>query len=93
MDRTEAGGTAFSAVLWAEDDADRLALELLAPKAAVVQMVTSKIPSWRSPESRASAEKVLLDVFGLPADVAQSYAGHIVNGRRGNSSFSEWLGR
>jgi len=93
MDRTEDGGTVSSAVLRAEDDADRLALELLAPKAVVVQTVTSAISSWRSPESRASTVKVLLDVFGLPADVAQSYAGHIVDGRRGNLSFAEWLGR
>lgn len=77
--------------LGVEDWADRLALELLAPRSDVVRRLTCSGVSWRNEEAFAVATTELTSVFGLPAETARRYGEMIVRGKRGTRSFREWL--
>lgn len=69
MDRSADGNIQLSPVLLAEDKADRLALELLAPASNVIgdQKISGE------PASEKSLSMVLAGKFGLPASVGASY--------------------
>lgn len=91
MERTASGSISQIAVLEAEDRADRLALELLAPRRIVVDRLMSRGMQWREPAAFAVAEALLVQDFGLPAPVAKHYGRLLVTGCRGPRSFREWL--
>lgn len=73
MDRSADGDIRLSPVLLAEDKADRLALELLAPAATVIEDQKGS----RKPASEVNLATVLSDKFGLPQSVAVSYGKYL----------------
>lgn len=89
MERPETGLPTVS-VLDAEDRADRLALELLAPLQRLVELMRqSEAP--RGYRSRLSyLEGVLCDVYGVPADPAMAYSKYILK-TLGEPTFRDWL--
>jgi hypothetical protein len=68
-----------------ESRADRLALELLAPRADVVRRVRSAGGSW------ASATEILVGRFGLPRAVAAGYAESLGPARPRPMALRDWL--
>lgn len=92
MERTAGGAVAQMSVLEAEDRADRLALELLAPRHVVLERLARRRIRWEEPEAFGTAQALLVEEFGLPAAAARGYGRLLVMGCRGPSSFMDWLG-
>jgi hypothetical protein len=69
MDRAPDGNIRIASLLLAENKADRLALELLAPASEVV----GEEMNPKKPTSGAKITEILVGKFGLPATVAASY--------------------
>lgn len=78
--------------LEAEDRADRLALELLAPRGAVLNRLKAQNIRWRTTSAVRTASQMLKREFGLPAAVAETYGRMLVLSQRCARSFREWLG-
>ena len=74
LDREPDGVTASREVDEVELDADRLALQLLAPEAVVLDAL-EPVPQG---ERRAAAQVLLVNRFGLPGQFAQRYAAGLV---------------
>jgi hypothetical protein len=94
MERTGAGGYASRAIFTAEERADRLALELLAP-AADVWAAISNLPeadgqSYQALHRRAA--DLLVERYGLPEAQAQSYAKWLLRQAGYRPGVREWLG-
>lgn len=92
MDRDRLGRIARAGVLDAEDRADRLALELLAPRVAIVADCERHGIAMGDPASAGELRELLTSKYGLPQQCAQRYAQHLVGRSRGRGSFREWLG-
>lgn len=92
MDRSPDGAIFRLDVLQAEDVADRLALELLAPYATAVDWLEELKVQWREPSAFDVAKEALMRCFGLPGSVAGQYGQQLVMSRRPARSFREWLG-
>lgn len=90
LERNAAGNVDRIDILVAEDAADRLALELLAPKEQVLRRVGLKTEPSGQPQQVAT--RVLVRDFGLPPSAAKRYANFLVNGQTPPRSFREWLG-
>lgn len=91
MDRTKDGDIFQGSVLKAEDNADLLALELLAPSREIYSRLPIKAGgSFR--EVMNHATQFLKNDFGLPDSVAKLYAYHLVDKLTYGSSIREWLG-
>lgn len=92
MDRHPNGTVTTSQILSAEDRADRLALELLAPRSNVrIRMQKLGI----APTNGDCGERVaqfLEHDFGLPGDIAAAYARMIVVSLGVTPSVRDWLG-
>jgi hypothetical protein len=92
MERQPDGVLGCGRIAGAESQADRLAVELLAPAAEVQRRVARIGP----PSSFQGGVDLTVDVltsdFGLPAVVAGPYAKLIIRSWRGGPSFREWLG-
>jgi hypothetical protein len=89
MPRTAQGSIDQGAILRAEDRADRLALELLAPAADVLAAATT-MPS--TPFERARELTGLLQQqYGLPLVVARTYAAALAK-QTSRPSVAEWFG-
>jgi hypothetical protein len=67
LDRDERGNPANATIARVEEDADRLAFEILAPG----QHIVTNVPSWRERNALIAA---LVDTYGLPAQQASRYA-------------------
>jgi hypothetical protein len=67
LDRDQAGNAMSPEIAVAEDDADRLAYELLAP----TDHLAAHVPNWRD---GASLERMLVKDYGLPIPQAIRYA-------------------
>lgn len=91
LNRGPAGYALEDAVVEAEDFADRLALELLAPRRAVTQVLSSSGISVRDDGAADAAAGILRGRFGLPPVAAERYAQHILSGIRGSPTFRDWL--
>jgi hypothetical protein len=91
MDRAWSGEVAHIQTLDAEDRADRLALELLAPRTEVLRALASSSPH---DSSRFSSRVIdlLCSQFGLPGDVAERYSPLLTAAARPRMTFREWLG-
>lgn len=77
----------------AECDADRLALELLAPEREALALVRATGTGGETYTARASrAAAVLAARFGLPPAVAEGYARGLLHRLTGGPSVAEWLG-
>jgi hypothetical protein len=91
MDRTVAGAVKTIKALEAEDRADRLALELLAPRREVLERMKKSGVSWQDEAIIPLSREILREEFGLPAVAADSYGRFLVAGRRSSCSIQEWL--
>jgi hypothetical protein len=91
MDRSAAGTVERLAILAAEDRADRLALEILAPRTVVLTRLEALEVQWREPAALVIAEETLVKEFGLPEVAGRSYGRMLVMSRRAPRSFKEWL--
>lgn len=70
MDRSPKGNVVSDAIEEAEKDADRLALELLAPSEEALE----EVRSYPSEQRREVLVRLLVNVYGLPATLAAYYA-------------------
>jgi hypothetical protein len=92
MERDTQGDIQNAAVLRAEDRADRLALELLAPQETALALVKSAITGITGyPARLEAAQAALLAHFSLPVPVARPYAAQLVKLAGGQATFMEWL--
>jgi len=92
MDRGWSGEVVHMQTLEAEDRADRLALELLAPWAAVVAVATATGLAFDNAEAGAAIARIIQGSFGLPGPVAARYSPLVLSGLRRPQSFRQWLG-
>ncbi|MCI0410470.1 MAG: hypothetical protein L0191_18235 [Acidobacteria bacterium] len=92
MERSAVGEVNRLDVLAAEDRADRIALELLAPRQTVLERLEARKIRWRERSAVTAATEILVEEFGLPVTVAQEYGRSLVLRRRSTRSFREWLG-
>jgi hypothetical protein len=92
MERTPAGRVERLQILEAEDRADRLALELLAPKETVLARLAEKGVDWRSAAVHTLVREILTQEFGLPDTVAELYGQMLVMQQQHPASFRQWLG-
>ena len=92
MERGTDGVVDKISVLAAEDAADRLALELLAPRNEVLARLDAAGTEWKAPAAFEKAAELLRNEFGLPLLAAERYSDVLVLSRRPSRSFREWLG-
>jgi hypothetical protein len=92
MERRGDGVLGCGRIVGAESQADRLALELLAPACEVKRRVARSRENRRFDEAARVAWEILISEFGLPAVVAEPYGKLIARSWRGDRSFREWLG-
>ncbi|MDQ3775288.1 MAG: hypothetical protein M3461_13525 [Pseudomonadota bacterium] len=91
MERSALGEVNHLDVLAAEDRADRIALELLAPRQTVLERLEAK-RIRREHSAATAATEILVEDFGLPLAIAQEYGRSLVLSRRSTRGFREWLG-
>lgn len=91
LDRGPNGLASRLEAIDSEDGADRLALELLAPRTEAVSRMAAAGIKWRNTDALSVAAAILSREFGLPCDVAKRYASLIVFGRRFPRTFRQWL--
>ena len=91
MDRSETGDVRQIRILEAEDRADRLALELLAPRVAILSRLRDEGILWKEPSAFELVSETLKQAFGLPEFVAEYYGRMLVMVHRPAGSFREWL--
>jgi hypothetical protein len=90
MERGDQGQLPVSAIWDAEDRADRLALELLAPWDAVLARADLTPPTY--PQRLEALTALLTHTFDLPADLIPLYARQILRALGKGPSFLEQLG-
>ncbi|MBI4497316.1 MAG: hypothetical protein HY689_05400 [Chloroflexi bacterium] len=93
MERRPDGVLGCGPVADAEAQADRLALELLAPDAEVERRVALSGRPVAFAAGRRHLVAALTTDFGLPQAVAASYGAGLARAWWGGPSFREWLGR
>jgi hypothetical protein len=91
MARGKSGYAEDLAIIDAEDAADQLALEILAPRSEVLKRLKRRRLRPRSSEAAASAINLLQDAFGLPSAVAERYAWMLIYEQRAGRTFRDWL--
>ncbi len=92
MERAAAREIRNGQVLAAEERADRLALELLAPAdEARSRLTQGSFPKTRDGTIQRVAQ-LLVGEFGLPLDIAQGYAQQIIDEIHPGPTLVEWLG-
>lgn len=91
MDRSSDGKISYVSVLEKEDRADALALELLAPEAAVLNRIRQAGIHGES-ELYESAVESLINDFGLPSSIASQYGRVFVRRHQSGRNFRDWLG-
>ncbi len=93
MQRDGQGNILSGQVLVAEERADRLAIELLAPYETVMPLVKKAIQVERTHAGRITvAGNILTTEFGLANPIAKIYAGQLIQELGQGQSFREWLG-
>ncbi len=90
MDRTATGVPSEWVTESSEQNADRLALEMLAPSTVARRILRKSSPMKASSDSRA-AVLLLIEKFGLPASAAVAYAQLLFDQRRSRPKLSEVL--
>lgn len=91
MDRTQDGILQRIEAIEAEDRADLLAIELLAPRTAVARRLNIIDIDWHDPFASTIIKGILMNEFGLPRDIADRYGQMLFLGRRSAGTFREWL--
>lgn len=92
MDRTDAGYAFSMQVIEAEDNADRLALELLAPRKEVMQQVGHS-EGGNLADKTPKTQRILIQSFGLPDEVAGRYARFLSASDLKKQTFRDWIGK
>ena len=77
LERTPDGRPANSTIAMVEEDADRLAFELLAP----AEHIVSNVPNWHDARALHAA---LAEVYGLPRQQAMRYAAALLRPKKGS---------
>jgi len=91
MERSIDGSINNSHIIEVEDRADRLALELLAPKVEVLQRVANNRSLTRDVEFSRNVCNILVDEFGLTYTTAEHYSRVIIQYCKKRRSFSKWI--
>ena len=91
MDRTPSGEYGCARTRDAECLADDLAVEILAPRPALVESLSS-FGRMDFSESLITARRIAERRFGLPAEIAERYANRVVWQLRGGPSTAERFG-
>ena len=92
MERSPEGEANRLSILDSEDDAEQLALELLAPQLIVTKRLETSGIRWREDSALNMCVTLLVTEFGLPFEIATRYANMLVMSRRPARCFREWLG-
>ncbi len=92
IERRPDGFPGCSYILEIEDRADRLALELLAPVDEVQQRVVRLGHPSIFQEGVNLTKTILVEEFGLPREIAETYGNWLCREWYGEPSFREWLG-
>lgn len=87
MERDEHSLALYLSVLRAEDQADRLALELLAPAAEVSRLLNGQSARW----SHDVVCACLVESFGLPDSVVGAYADYLIHTHAPRRTFRDWF--
>jgi len=90
MSRSAEGGIEQGAILHAEDNADRLAFELLAPAEHVLNQI-AVLQAKRSFERTRVIASLLVTEYGLPKQLAFRYSAFLTRHTPQQSS-AQWLG-
>jgi len=90
IERRADGQPTLSAIWDAEDRADRLALELIAPAQAVLAQVDLSLPHYS--QRHAAVVRCLTATFGLPEDMADWYGRMLLRSVGKGPSWLEQLG-
>lgn len=88
MDRRPDGAIGWAQILEAEHRADRLALELLAPR----RVVTARLQGLGADPAVDVVTGILCGEFGLPFAPANAYAAMLCTQLRASRSFRDWMG-
>lgn len=91
LDRSQSGDIERFEILDSEDNADLLALELLAPRSIVISVLEDQRIQWRDPSAIEIAKEALMRKFGLPKPIAERYGYMLMRTYRGARNFREWL--
>jgi hypothetical protein len=91
MDRHPDGFITKHHILRAEDRADLLALELLAPIQSLEESLARKDIAWTDHNAGTVLERLLWEEFGLPKHVSQNYARSLAARHAPPRSFRDWL--
>lgn len=92
MPRRPDGSLGCGRLAEAENRADRLALELMAPAAEVERRVAQHERPASFQQGAERTARVLVDDFGLPSDVATDYAKALCARWYSGPSMRQWLG-
>ena len=92
LERSSSGDIQHMGILDAEDFADQLALELIAPHLTVIRRLDAQGIKWKDDSAFNTCLRVLNDEFGLPCNVANKYSNMLVMSRRQPRSFRDWIG-
>lgn len=88
----DASSLGCSGIFEAENRADEVALELLAPKTEVYQRLKHFKKSKRFQHGLSTVISILKNEFGLPLDLAEGYGKSLYRSWYRGPSFREWLG-
>lgn len=91
MERTGDGILRSFEAIEAEDRADLLAIEILAPRASVVRWLKRLDVRWQNSGTATLVTRILMTEFGLPFEIADSYAQMLYLNYRSSRTFGEWL--
>lgn len=93
LERDVDGRIGRTGTLRSEDDADRLALELLAPLHEIMGRAQAHRVNWHETAAEAQIARLLQTEFGLPHAIAVRYGTYVAWGKRNSRSFRDWLGK
>jgi hypothetical protein len=89
--RSSLGSPLRQVVLESEDNADRLAIELLAPREIVLSRLRKIGAEWNNSLAIDEVREILNVEFGLPVTVCERLGRNLITGLRPTLSFKEWL--
>ena len=92
MHRDNSGLARSIRVIEAEDNADRLGLELLAPRADVMSHLKTNGNTGVTPALKEIVS-LLTDIYALPDEVAEQYARFLSAKHLPKQSFRDWIGK
>ena len=92
MERPRDGSHSYGDIIEVEDRADRLALELLASADEVYQYIMAAGKPIAFQEGIHLTIQILIEIFGLPEGIAQTYGNYLYRSWCKGPTFKEWLG-